>query len=329
MATKTTYLNRALSAAVSAEMKRDEEVIILGEDLLGRGGGLSTFIGIPQEFPERCFEMPLAEQAFANTAIGMATVGARPVVDLMFSDFLGVCGDALFNHATKMRFSSLGKISCPIVFFAGNGGRATYGGIGSGINHSQCVESWFANVPGLKIVMPYYPEDAYGLLRASIRDDDPVLFLYHEGSLGVKGAVDDDCYIPLNNAAKIVREGSDVTIVALQSMVPIAEDAAAKLEEEGISAEVIDPRVIIPLDEKTICKSVAKTGRCVIVHEAHTRGGFGGEIAAILADKSYNDLKAPIKRVGALNTPIPAGHAEYLMVPHAEDIIDAVKKIVK
>lgn len=329
MAKVKTYLNRALAAAARVEMERDKNVIILGEDLLSRGGGLSTFMGIPEEFPDRCFDMPIAEQAFSNTAIGMASIGARPIVDLMFSDFLGVCGDALFNHAPKMRFSSLGKISIPVVFFAGNGGRATYGGVGSGINHSQCVESWFANVPGLKIVAPYYPEDAYGLLRASIRDDDPVLFLYHEGSLGKKGTVDEDCVIPLNNAAKVVKEGKDVTIIAIQSMVPVAEEAAAELEKEGISAEVIDPRVLIPLDEAAICKSVSKTGRAVIVHEAHTRGGFGGEIAAIIADKCFADLKAPVKRLGALNTPIPAGFAEYLMVPHAEDIVAAVKETLK
>lgn len=329
MARSKTYLNRALAAAAKIEMERDENVIIMGEDLLSRGGGLSTFMGVPEAFPERCFDMPLAEQAFSNTAIGMASLGARPIVDLMFSDFLGVCGDAIYNHATKMRFSSMGKISIPIVFFAGNGGRATFGGVGSGINHSQCVESWFANVPGLKIVMPYYPEDAYGLLRASIRDDDPVLFLYHEGSLGKKGYVDDECVIPLNNAAKVVKEGCDVTIVALQSMVPVAEEAAAELEKEGISVEVIDPRVIVPLDEDAICKSVSKTGRLVIAHEAHTRGGFGGEIAAIVADRCFADLKAPIKRVGSLNTPIPAGFAEYLMVPHADTIMDAVKEVLK
>ena len=328
MAKERMFLNRALSLAVRKEMEADQDVIVLGEDLLSRGGGLSTFMGIPEAFPNRCFDMPIAEQAFSNTAIGMASIGARPVVDLMFSDFLGVCGDALFNHAPKMRFSSLGKISVPVVFFAGNGGRATFGGVGSGINHSQCVESWFANVPGLKIVMPYYPEDAYGLLRASIRDNDPVLFLYHEGSLGKKGEVDEDIVIPISNAAKVVREGKDVTIVALQSMVPVAVKAAKQLEKEGIDAEIIDPRVIIPLDEEAIIKSVKKTGRVLIVHEAHTRGGFGGEIAAIIADKCFRDLKAPVKRLGSLNTPIPAGFAEYLMVPHTDDIVSSVKEIL-
>lgn len=326
---KKMFLNRALAAATQAEMARDENVILMGEDLLNRGGGLSTFLGVPQAFPERCFDMPLSEQAFTNIAVGMASMGARPVVDLMFSDFTGVCADALLNHATKMRYNTLGQISIPVVYFAGNGGRGTYGGVGSGVSHSQCIEAWFANVPGLKIVAPYYPEDAYGLLRASIRDNDPVLFLYHEGSLGKKGEVDEECYISLNNAAKVVKEGKDVTIIAIQSMVPIAEEAAAKLEEEGISAEIIDPRVLIPLDEEAICKSVSKTGRAIVVHEAPVRGSFGGEIVSVIADRCFADLKAPVKRIGALNSPIPAGFAEYYMVPHAEDIIEAAKEIMK
>lgn len=326
---KKMYLNRALAEAAAKEMERDENVIILGEDLLSRGGGLSTFLGVPEAFPERCFDMPLSEQAFTNVAVGMASMGARPIVDLMFSDFTGVCADALFNHATKMRYNTLGKISIPVVYFAGNGGRGTFGGVGSGVNHSQCVEGWFNNVPGLKIVAPYYANDAYGLLRASIRDDDPVLFLYHEGSLGKKSVVEDDVYIPLNNAANIIKKGTDVTVIAIQSMVPVAEKAAAKLEEEGIAVELIDPRVIIPLDEEAICKSVAKTGKAIIVHEAPVRGGVGGEIAAVIADKCYADLKAPVKRIGALNSPIPCGFAEYYMMPHEENIIEAVKNIVK
>lgn len=326
---KKMFLNRALAAAAHAEMARDENVILMGEDILSRGGGLSAFLGIPQAFPDRCFDMPISEQAFANMAVGMASMGARPIVDLMFSDFTSVCADALINHAPKMRYNTLGKISIPVVYFAGNGGRGTFGGVGSGVNHSQCVESWYANIPGLKILAPYYPEDAYGLLRSAIRDDDPVLFLYHEGSLGKKGEVDEDCVIPINNAAKVVKEGTDVTIVAIQSMVPVAEEAAAKLEEEGISVEIIDPRVLVPLDEAAICKSVSKTGRLVVVHEAPVRGGFGGEIASIVADKCFADLKAPVKRVGSLNSPIPAGFAEYYMVPHADKIMDAVKEVLK
>lgn len=323
---KKMYLNHAMAKATMAEMARDDKVILLGEDVINRGGGLSNFIGVPKEYPDQCFDMPISEMGYAHFAIGAAMAGHRPIVDLMFSDFAAVCADPIINSAPKHRFNSLGKLSVPVVFCAGNGGRATFGGVGSGCNHSQCVESWFANVPGLKIVAPYYAGDAYGLMRAAIRDNDPVLFLYHEGSLGKKAEVDEDSFIPLNNAGKIVKEGTDVTIVAIQSMVPVAEKAAAKLEEEGVSAEIIDPRVLIPFDEETLCKSVEKTGRLVIIHEAPTRGGFGGEIAAIAAQKCFGALKAPIQRVGALNSPIASGFLETYMMPNEEKLIAAVKE---
>jgi len=323
------FLNRAIAEAVRLEMERDEKVVLMGEDILNRGGGMSTFLGIPQAFPDRCFDMPIAECGFTHFGIGAAQAGMRPIIDLMFSDFTGVAADAIFNNATKVCFNSLGKVSCPIVICAGNGGRGTYGTVGSGVNHSQCVESWYANVPGIKIVTPYYSEDALGLLRASIRDNDPVLFLYHEGSLGKKFEVSDgDIYIPLNKAGKVVQEGNDVTIIAIQSMVPLAVEAAEDLAKEGISAEVIDPRVLIPFDMETVKKSVKKTGRVVIVHEAPKRGGYGGEIAARIAEECFSDLKAPIARIGALNSPIASGFAETFMMPHTEDIVAKAKEIV-
>ena len=323
------YLNRAIAKAVKLEMERDESVFVCGEDIFNNGGGLSVFMGLSGEFPDRCVDMPVCEAGFSHFANGAALAGMRPIVDIMMSDFFAIAADPIINNAPKFRYCSLGKLKAPVTYVTANGGRGTYGGYGSGCNHSQCIESWFANVPGLKIAAPYYAGDVFGLLRSSIRDDDPVLFLYHEGSLGRMADVPgDDHIIPLNNAAKVLREGTDATIVAIQAMVPVAEEAASLLQQEGISVEVIDPRVLIPFDEEAMLKSIAKTGRLVILQEGHVRGGFGGEIAAIAAQKGFDSLKAPIQRLGAMNSPIPAGYGEYHMLPHVEDVVDAVKKML-
>lgn len=320
------YLNRAMAKGAMLEMEKDEKVIVLGEDLLNRGGGMSNLIGVQDKFPERCFDMPIAEQSFANMAVGAAMLGMKPIVDLMFSDFAAVCSDAIINCAPKMRFQSFGQTEIAVVYVAANGGRGTYGQPGTGATHSQCIESWYMNVPGLKIVVPYYPEDALGLMRSSIQDKDPVLYLYHEGSLGVKGVVNSEEPIPLTNAGKVVREGSDITVLAVQGMVPVALKAAEELEKEGISVEIIDPRVLIPFDTNTLVKSVAKTGRLLITHEAPKRGGIGGEIAAIASEFCFDSLKAPILRIAGKNIPIGPGPHEYYLAPHIEDIIAGIKQ---
>lgn len=321
------YLNRAIAAAVAEEMERDERVILLGEDIVNCGGGLSTYIGVPQKFPDRCLDMPIAEAGYSYFGVGAAVAGLRPIVDLMFSDFATICSDAITNGAAKIAFSTQGTVGCPVVFVMANGGRGTYGNFGSGCHHSQCVESWFQNVPGLKIAAPYYPADVKGLLKASIRDDDPVIFLFHEGSTGVSGMIPDGDYvIPLTNAANVLREGNDITIVAIQSMVPLAVKAAEALEALGISAELIDPRVLIPLDEKKIVDSVKKTGRLLVVQEAPRRGGFGGEIISEITEK-LGGAELRIKRLGSLNAPIGNGCAEYFLVPKQEDIINAARAL--
>lgn len=323
------YLNRAIAEAAHKEMEQDPHVILLGEDIINRGGGMSTFLGVPQDFPDRCFDMPICEAGYTHFANGAALAGMRPIVDLMFSDFLALTFDAIVNGAAKFRFNSLGQVCVPAVYIAGNGGRGTYDGVGSGCNHSQCSEAWFMNVPGLKIVAPYYPSDALGLLRASIRDNDPVLFLYHEGSLGVREKVPEEVApIPLNGAAKIMQEGSDVTIVAIQSMVPVALKAVAELQAKGISAELIDPRVLIPFDSEKVLASLRKTGRLLIVQEAHSRGSFGGEILRIVAETCPECLKKPAKVLGALNSPIASGFAEAYIMPHKEDIVKAVEAML-
>lgn len=328
---KQNFLNRAIAQAVDEEMKRDENVILVGEDMKNLNGGLSIFLGVPPKYPDRCLEMPIAELGFTHFAAGAAAAGFRPIVDLMFSDFTTVACDSIINFAAKYRYVTRGEKSMPIVYIAGNGSRGTYGGWSSGCNHSQCVEAIYCNVPGLKVVMPYYPDDARGLLKASIRDNDPVVFFYQLGSVGIRGDVseDPDDIIPLNNAAKILREGSDVTIVAIQGVLPFAVEAAEKLEKEGISVELIDPRVIVPLDAEKICKSARKTGRVLITHEAPVRGGIGGEIAAVIQENCMKELKAPIKRIGQLNTPGPVGPTEVFMHVNPEKICDAVRELVK
>jgi len=321
------YLNRAIAAAVAEEMARDESVILLGEDIINAGGGLGIYLGVPQKFPERCLDMPIAEAGFSWFGVGAAVAGMRPVVDMMFSDFASICADAVSNGAAKVTFMTQGECACPVTFIMANGGRGTYGSFGSGCHHSQCTESWFQNVPGLKIVAPYYPMDVKGLLRASIQDNDPVVFMFHEGSTGVSGIVPDEEYIiPLNNAANIIKEGDDVTIVAIQSMVPIAVKAVEQLEKIGIHAELIDPRVLIPLDVDKILASTEKTGRLLVVQEAPRRGAFGGEIVSEIAEL-MNGKSLRVKRLGGKNAPIGNGCVEYFLVPKEEDVVRAAQEL--
>lgn len=324
---KKIFMNKAIASAVYEEMERDERVILVGEDIINVGGGLSIYLGVPEAFPDRCLDMPIAEGGYSYFSVGAAVAGDRPIVDLMFSDFSTFCSDAIINGAAKISFSTQGKVSCPIVFMLANGGRGTYGNFGSGCHHSQCVESWFQNVPGLKIVAPYYPADVKGLLKASIRDDDPVLFLFHEGSVGFSGEVPEEEYvIPLMNAANILREGKDITIVAIQSMVPVVRKAVEELAAQGIDAELIDPRVLIPLDLEKIVGSVKKTGRLMVVQEAPKRGAFGSEIISAVLE-AIPDRHIQIKRVASLNAPLANGIGEYYVVPKQEDIIAAAKQL--
>lgn len=326
---KNMYLNRAIAEGVMREMELDEKVILIGEDLLNKGGGLSCYLGVPERFRDRCLEMPISEAGFTHFAHGAALAGMRPIVDMMFADIMALTYDPIVNGATKFRYLSRGKVQVPVVYVGGNGGRGTYGGVGTGCNHSQCVESWYMNIPGLKIVAPYYPSDAAGLIRSCIRDNDPVLFLYHLGSLGVREQVDERLEpIPLTGAAKIMREGTDVTILAIQSMVPVAVKAAKTLEEQGISVELIDPRVLIPFDKEKVHKSVRKTGRLIIVEEAPTRGSFAAEILRGIVEDDPSMLKKPAKTLGALNCAIPSGFTEELMMPHEEDVVRAAQSLM-
>ena len=322
------YLD-AVNEALTEEMARDDKVFIIGEDIaVGYGGGgvFGATRGLLDKFgAERVIDAPLSESAIAGCAIGAALVGYRPIVELMFGDFLTIASEQIVNCAAKMRWSLGGEVDVPIVY------RTAYGGgVGAGMHHSQCFESWFAGVPGLKVVLPSTPSDAKGLLKAAIRDNDPVIFLEHKFLYKrLRGPVPDDDYIVPIGKGDIKREGEDVTIIAMSAMVQQALEAANLLEQENIQAEVLDPRTILPLDEELILQSVEKTGKVVIVHEAPVIGGFGGEIAAILADKGIDFLEAPVKRVGAPFCPVPSSpEMEQFYLPNAEKIIKAVLEIV-
>jgi pyruvate dehydrogenase E1 component beta subunit len=266
--------------------------------------------------------MPIAETAIVGGAIGAALNGLRPVAEIMHSDFILVAMDGICNVAAKLRFASGGKASAPITI------RAPSGASGAGLHHGQSLEACFLNVPGLKLVMPSTPYDAKGLLKASIRDNDPVIFFEHKYSYEVEGEVPEEEYTISLSRADVKRLGKDVTLIALGGMVSQALEAAADLAGEGIDCEVVDPRTILPLDQKTILDSVAKTRRVVIVHEAPKTGGIGGEIAAVIAEKAFGDLKAPIMRVAAPFTPVPRRPYEKIYLPDKIKIADAARKIM-
>ncbi|ALM76449.1 alpha-ketoacid dehydrogenase subunit beta [Thermococcus barophilus] len=317
---------QAINEALDYEMSKDEKVIIMGEDVGRYGGIFGATAGLYEKYgPDRVRDTPISEAGFIGAAIGAAATGLlRPVVELMFIDFLGVTFDQIFNQAAKIRYMFGGKAKIPMVL------RTTCGaGFAAAAQHSQSLHALFVHVPGLKVVMPSTPYDAKGLLIASIEDDDPVVFIEHKGLYGIKGPVPEEPYsIPLGEA-DIKKEGKDATIVATAAMVHKALEAAKKLEEEGISVEVVDPRSLVPLDVDTIINSIKKTGRLVVVDEGYPRCSFATDIAAIAASKAFEYLKAPVKLVTPPATPIPFSPAlEKEWIPSAEKIEKAVKEIL-
>ncbi|NPV69339.1 MAG: alpha-ketoacid dehydrogenase subunit beta [Firmicutes bacterium] len=315
----------AVRDALREEMRRDPSVFVLGEDVARFGGCFGVTGNLWTEFGEdRVRDTPISETAIIGTAVGAAATGMRPVAEIMFCDFLTVCMDQLVNQAAKMRYMFGGKARLPIVVRSPIGG-----GICAAAQHSQSLEAWFAHIPGLKVAMPSNPADAKGLLISAIRDDNPVMFFEHKVLYSSKGPVPEGSYtIPLGKAC-VKREGSDVTVVATSIMVNHAVAAAADLEKDGISVEVVDPRTLVPLDEDTILASVRKTGRVAIAHEAVARCGFGAEVAAIIAEKAAGSLKAPIIRVGAKAVPVPFSPVlEQFVLPGKADITGAVRKVM-
>lgn len=329
--TKTTvreisYLE-AVREAMSQEMRENQDVFILGEDIGVYGGAFGVTRGMIEEFgPERVRNTPISEAAIAGGAVGAALTGMRPILELQFSDFITIAMDQLVNQAAKTRYMFGGKGKVPLVVRTPAGS-----GTGAAAQHSQSLEAWMAHIPGLKVVQPSTAYDAKGLLKAAMDDDNPVIFYEHKLLYKTIGEVPEEQYsIPLGKA-DVKRSGKDVTIVATAIMVHKALEAAKELEAEGIDVEIIDPRTLVPLDEETIIESVKKTGKCIVVHEAVKRGGYGGEIASMIAEsEAFDYLDSPIKRLGGLAVPIPYNPTlEKAVIPQVPDIIEAAKELVR
>ncbi len=318
---------QAVSEALAEEMRRDNDVIVLGEDVGILGGNFRTTQGLYKEFgPERVLDTPISESGIIGCAIGAAITGLRPVAELMFGDFVCVAMDQIVNQVAKMRYMSGGKLKLPLVIRTNIGA-----GRSSAAQHSQSLQAWFCHTPGLKVIMPSSPYEVKGLLKSAIRDDDPVMVFEHKMLYNKKGEVPEEEYILPPGKANIKIEGDEVTIVATSSMVGEAVRAADKLkEEEGIKAEVIDLRSLVPMDKITIINSVKKTGRLVIVDEGVRRAGITAEIAALVTEEVFDFLDAPVKRVANENTPIPfSPPLEDYVRPGADKIYKAVKKVLK
>jgi len=317
-------MREAIKEALSEEMIKDERVFLIGEDIGHYGGTLQITAGLFKIFGgARVIDTPISESAITGAAIGAAMMGMRPVLELMFSDFLPLAADQLINNAAKMCYSYNGQMQVPMVI------RAPFGaGTRSGMHHSQNLESCFANIPGLKIVMPSNAYDSKGLLKAAIRDNNPVIYFEHKMLYGTRCDVSEDDFIVPIGKADIKRAGKDITIVAWGAMVPKALNAAISLEREGIEAEVVDLRSLKPIDEETIVKSVIKTSRLLIVQEACLHGGLAGEVAAIAAKSAFEYLDAPIERIGAPDTPVPFSPTlEDAFIPNEVKIVETTKKM--
>jgi len=315
----------ALNQALREELARDEAVFLMGEEVAEYQGAYKVTRGLLDEFgPKRIIDTPITELGFAGLGVGAAMAGLRPIVEFMTFNFSILATDQIINSAAKMLYMSGGQFKIPIVF-RGPGGSAYQ--VSS--QHSQALESWYAYFPGLKVVMPSTPADAKGLLKSAIRDDDPVIFIEQERMYGMKGEVpgDEDFIIPLG-VADVKREGADATIVARSLMVPVALKAAEELEKDGVSCEVIDPRTIRPLDIDTIIDSVRKTNRVVVAEESHPFCGVGAEISAQIAERAFDYLDAPVKRVSGEDVPMPyAKNLEQLALPDFEKVIQAVREV--
>lgn len=317
----------AIREAMCEEMRRDENVIFIGEDIGLYGGAFGVSVGMIQEFgEERVRDTPISEAAIAGAAVGAAVTGLRPIAEIMFMDFCTIAMDAIVNQAAKMRYMFGGKAKVPMVVRCPAGS-----GTGAAAQHSQSLEAWFCHVPGLKVVAPSTPADAKGLLKAAIRDDNPVIFVEQKLLYRKKGLVpqDPDFIIPLGKA-DIKRTGTDVTIVTYGRMLERVLNVAEEVAKDGISVEVIDPRTLVPLDKETIIESVKKTGRAIIVNEAVKTGGYAGEIASVIVEsEAFDYLDAPIIRLAGLDVPIPYNpELEKAVVPSERQIKDAVYKVM-
>lgn len=313
-----------LRRAIEREMERDGRVIVLGEDV-GVGGPFGVTMGLIDRFGDaRVINTPISEDSIMGLATGAALAGKRPIIEIMFVDFVTLAMSQLVNHTAKLRFMSGGQLSVPLVVRMQQGA-----GGGWGAHHSQCLEAWFHHVPGLKVVAPSTAADALGLLRAAIRDDDPVLFIEHRGLHFRRDEIADENVIPDMHSARIVRPGQHLTIIAYSKLVHDALEAAERLQSDGVSAEVIDLRCLSPIDMATVIASVKRTNRALIAHEAVLRGGLGAEIAARIQEEAFDWLDAPICRIGAPFAPVPASPVlERAFVPNAGGIAAAAARML-
>ena len=316
----------AVAAGIAQEMRRDESVVFLGEDVAAAGGVFKTTVGLLEEFGDRRVrDTPISEQAILGAAMGAAMTGLRPIAEIMFSDFLAVCWDLVANEIAKTRYMSGGQVTMPLVVRTANGG-----GVRFGAQHSQSVENWAMAIPGLKVAAPSTPADVVGLLAAAIRDDDPVVFFEQKSLYGAKGEVPDGEHVDELGTAAVRRRGSDVTIVALAAMTPRALAAAERLEaDHGVRATVIDLRSLVPLDTRTVLAEVAATGRLVTVEENPRLCGWGAEVASIVADEAFYDLDGPIVRITTPHLPLPAAETlEDRALPSVERIVETVRTAI-
>ena len=334
--TKTRLLtgNKAMAEAIKLEMERDPNVFVMGEDVGVYGGIFGSTEGLFQQFgSDRVIDTPISETAFIGAAIGAAAEGMRPIVELMFVDFFGVCMDQIYNHMAKIPYMSGGRVKLPIVLMTAVGG-----GYSDAAQHSQTLYATFAHLPGMKVVAPSTPYDLKGMMISAIRDDNPVVFMFHKTLQGLGwmdqldtsvGHVPEEAYtVPLGKA-NVVREGKDITIVGIQMTTHHALEAAKKLEQEGIEAEVIDLRSLVPLDRETILQSIKKTHRLLVVDEDYLSYGMTAEIAAIAAEEGLYDLEAPVKRLAVPDVPIPFSRPlEQFVLPNAEKIYQEAVKLV-
>ena len=310
----------AVNEAIKEEMARDQNVVMMGEDLAGPGGAFGVTRGLLDTYgPHRVMDTPISEAGFMGLATGAAACGLRPIVEIMFMDFITVCMDSIVNQLAKIRYLSAGQYSVPVVIRTASGG-----GVKAGAQHSQCLEAWFAHVPGLEVVMPATPYDAKGLLKSAVRSDNPVLVIEHKGMYALKGHVPEEEYLVPLGQADVKREGSDVTVVATSHLVHDSLKAAEILEGEGVSVEVLDLRSIQPWDKDAVFNSVAKTHRLVVANEAVKSFGIGAEIVATVAEEIMDELDGPIMRVGAPFVPVPF-NLEQFYQPGPTHVVDAIK----
>ncbi|GIH04877.1 pyruvate dehydrogenase subunit beta [Rhizocola hellebori] len=320
----TISYREAVAEGIAREMRRDPAVVCLGEDIGAAGGVFKTTAGLFAEFgPQRIWDTPISEQAIVGAAMGAAMTGIRPVAEIMFSDFLACCWDYLANEIPKVRYMTGGQVTVPLVIRTANGG-----GLGFGAQHSQAVENWALTIPGLKIAAPSTPADVIGLMASAIRSDDPVVFFEHKGLFASKGLLPPEGHLVELGKAAVVREGTDVTLVALAYTVPIALAAAERLAAKGISTEVVDLRCLIPMDMTTVLASVAKTSRLVTVEENPHQAGWGATVVSVVVDEGFQLLDAPVRRVASANVPLPFADAlEDEVMPTVDKVVAAAESV--